>query len=175
MAEKIIINEIELFQISGFDDHYISKNCDIYNKLTDKFLTPQLNNRGYYHICLSKNRVRTHKSVHRLLGLTFIPNDDPETKTTIDHINRIKTDNRLENLQWADISGQNFNQGLRKTNKLGVKGICKDKNNIRATWQENGIQKSKSFAIKKLGYDEAFRRACEYRKTKMLELYNIVE
>ena len=173
---KIIINEIELFQINDFGDYYISKKADIYNKKYNRFLTPQLNTGGYYFIGLYKNGVRTFKKVHRLLAEAFIPNDDPANKPEIDHINRIPTDNRLENLHWGSRTEQNLNRGLFKNNKLGVKGICKHGNYIVAYWREDGIVKTKNFNIKKFGgFDESFRLACEYRKNKMLELYNIVE
>lgn len=37
--------------------------------------------------------------VHRLVAETFIPNT--EGKPTVDHINRVRDDNRVENLRWA--------------------------------------------------------------------------
>lgn len=37
--------------------------------------------------------------LHRLVGLTFI--DNPDNKPEIDHINAIRTDNRVENLRWV--------------------------------------------------------------------------
>tara|TARA_R110000822_G_scaffold62630_1_gene154281 strand:+ start:233 stop:766 length:534 start_codon:yes stop_codon:yes gene_type:complete len=177
MAEKIIVNDIELFKINDFDDYYISKNSDIYNKKFDRFLTPWLNSNGYFVIGLFKNKVQTRKSVHRLIGETFIENDDPMNKTTIDHTNRVRNDNRLENLHWASRQDQEFNKGLKKNNTSGKKGVRINvhNNNIEAHWRENCSGKGKNFSIKKLGYDEAFRLACEYRKSKMLEIYNIIE
>lgn len=37
--------------------------------------------------------------VHRLIAESFLPN--PENKRTVDHINRIRDDNRVQNLRWA--------------------------------------------------------------------------
>lgn len=39
--------------------------------------------------------------VHRMVAKAFIPNDDPENKTEIDHINHDRSDNRVENLRWV--------------------------------------------------------------------------
>ena len=47
---------------------------------------------------------------HRIIAQQFIYNDDPETKTFIDHINHIKTDNRIENLRWCSPAENNNNR-----------------------------------------------------------------
>ena len=50
---------------------------------------------GYMRIGLRKNGEKQKRfSVHRLLGLHFIHNDDPENNIHIDHINGIRDDNR---------------------------------------------------------------------------------
>ena len=38
--------------------------------------------------------------VHQLVALSFIPNDNPIEKDTVDHIDMDKTNNRVENLRW---------------------------------------------------------------------------
>ena len=42
--------------------------------------------------------------LHRILAYCFLPNDDPNVKKNIDHINEEKYDYRLENLQWITAS-----------------------------------------------------------------------
>jgi len=86
----------------------ISSVGRIRNIKTGEMLKLQLR-QGYQTIHLGTD-IETRKFflVHRLVAAMFIPNT--EHKPTVDHINRIRDDNRVENLRWADASEQSANQ-----------------------------------------------------------------
>lgn len=75
-------------------------------------LKPHISNSGYLLVGLYKQQKRDGKLVHRLVAEAFIPNYD--NKPEIDHINTVKTDNRVENLRWAT-QKENINNPLTKT------------------------------------------------------------
>lgn len=61
-------------------------------------MSPVANNKGYLQIKLiAANGKRKGELVHRLVALTFI--DNPEGKPEVNHIDRNKTNNHVENLE----------------------------------------------------------------------------
>lgn len=54
---------------------------------------------GYLLTMLSRDGKDLRCYVHRLVAAAFIPN--PEAKERVNHLNRVRTDNRAENLQWV--------------------------------------------------------------------------
>lgn len=79
----------------------------------EKILNPVINDNGYY-ITNLKHPSKMLR-IHRLVGKAFIPN--PENKRCINHKNGIKTDNRVENLEWATHGENNlhaYKTGLKK-------------------------------------------------------------
>lgn len=80
---------------------------------TGKILKPRTQGSGYLQVDLYKDGKKKNYFIHRLVALAFIPNDDPEHKTEVNHINdEDKTDNRACNLNWMDHK-QNVNWGTR--------------------------------------------------------------
>lgn len=66
----------------------------------ERVLRPSIKRDGYC-FCILYNKQKEKKSlnIHRVVAENFIPN--PENKREVNHINGIKTDNRLENLDWV--------------------------------------------------------------------------
>lgn len=88
--------------IDRYVDHY--KGGKRLYKGTSKNV--RLNRYGYLRCNLKDGGKRYDFSVHRLVALAFIPN--PENKEQVNHINGIKTDNRVENLEWCTSSENNI-------------------------------------------------------------------
>lgn len=98
-------------------------------KRTRRFKERILNNvcitSGYHLVSLHRNEKREcRRLVHRLVMMAFDPVERPDDYI-VDHINGIRTDNRIENLRWADFNTNNRNtpyirylQNLLKENNI---------------------------------------------------------
>jgi len=62
--------------------------------------------KGYLRVYINKSQYQ----IHRLIAEAFIPN--PLNKPTVDHINRVRNDNRVCNLRWATYKEQNENRDI---------------------------------------------------------------
>lgn len=99
--------------VKGYEGIYEISSTGLLRTLkTGHIKSPSLGNNGYYYFNISKGNKQKRVTLHRLLANAFIPN--PENKPCIDHINTIKTDNRLENLRWCSCK-ENCNNPLSIT------------------------------------------------------------
>ena len=108
-------------------DHAISKKLRRKSKIIKPYINPR---NGYVYVSLSKEGVAKGKRLHRLVLMAFTPTDDP--KLQCNHKNGIKTDNRIENLEWVTQSENMihaFRTGLEKVT-WNMKVIRLDDNKI---------------------------------------------
>lgn len=87
----------------------------------EKILKPSKNKDGYLHVNLWKNGKPKSFTSHKIVALAFIPNI--QNLPQINHKNEIKTDNRVENLEWVSPK-ENCNYGTIKERKSEkMKGV----------------------------------------------------
>tara|TARA_R110001583_G_scaffold7231_1_gene36087 strand:- start:784 stop:1251 length:468 start_codon:yes stop_codon:yes gene_type:complete len=132
-------------EIEGYNNYLIFEDGKVYNQKFKRYLRPAVNGIGYLHVILYQDRKRKTAMIHRLIGTYYIPN--PENKPYIDHINRNRTDNRIENLRWSTHSENQQNTGVSKNNKVGIKNICYNKSKDRYQYQKkiNKVSHQKYF------------------------------
>ena len=143
---------MEFISIVGYPGYAVNILGEVKNVTTEKILKPFIND-GYLRVHLYTNNKKTNHKIHRLIAIHFIPN--PENKPCIDHINRIRTDNRIENLRWATYCENNQNASLRKDNKLKEQYIHINQNLYRFQKVINGVTYKKYF--------KTLEEAIEYR------------
>lgn len=101
--------------------YMVSSLGRIKNVLTrnGKILKQSYTPSGYLSVGLNKNGKRKTFRVNRIVAISFINNDD-NLKTQVNHINEIKDDNRVSNLEWVTPK-ENANYGNR--NKKMAKSL----------------------------------------------------
>ena len=100
--------------IPNYPNYSVTEDGKIINNKFNRELKPILGNTGYYQISLSNKGESRNLTIHRLVANAYLSND--ENKREVNHINGIKTDNRLENLEWATSSENRqhaFDTGLK--------------------------------------------------------------
>lgn len=113
----------DFYQVSNLGrvkslERYVFSETAVYSCYLkkEKILRQSFNINGYLIVGLSRDKHSTNFFVHRLVATAFIQNK--ENKPQIDHINAVKTDNRVKNLRWVSAS-ENIRNPLTYSHLLG--------------------------------------------------------
>lgn len=94
MWKKIYYDNIET-------NYSISDVGEVKNDTTGYILKPAIQ-QGYAHVTLYINKKGKRVKIHRLVATAFIPN--PNNKPYVNHIDGIRSNNNVENLEWVTAS-----------------------------------------------------------------------
>ena len=140
--------------IKGYEGLYQVSNLGRVKSLKKRFyglIMKVAMSDGYVTIGLRKNGKRKVFKMHRLVAINFIPNI--HNKKIVNHINGVKYDNRLENIEWCtqkenvrhafDIGCRNNNHFKSKIEMYTINGeFIKSFNSIKDACLETGLKSS---------------------------------
>lgn len=116
--------------IKGFEGLYQVSTCgNIKSLRSNRILIPVKDKKGYfrvslYPIGLSK---RKSKQVHRLVAETYL--DNHENKPQVNHVNGIKANNKVNNLEWVTSSENCLH--AHRTGLASAYGECNGRSKIK--------------------------------------------
>lgn len=106
----------------------------------ERILKPDANWAGYYHVRLALDGVKHARLVHRLVLLAF-KGTCPEGQQAR-HLNGVRSDNRLDNLEWGTIEE---NRADQKRHGTGIQGTRNPKAKL------NEVDLERVFDLRKAG------------------------
>lgn len=108
--------------IPGYEGYYaITEDGQIWSYYKRNFLALILDTKGYYVVNLLKEGERKRWRVHRLVALTYIPN--PDNYPIVDHIDRNRKNNSVNNLRWTTIVINNNNKDKEAIRQSAYKNL----------------------------------------------------
>ena len=117
---------------------------------------------GYITIVLNQRRFLAHR-----LAWAYVYGTFPEG--VVDHINRIKEDNRICNLRSVTQKENGKNVGLTKANSTGCTGVMFRKDGRKNPWNARVMHGRKEIS---LGHFGSFEEACAARKSWDQDFWN---
>lgn len=113
--------------------------------LKSRIMQHHMSSHGYWYVRLSKLRTNKACRVHRLLAIAFLPN--PDNKPEVNHKNSVRSDFRLENLEWATGSDNIKHSFISGESRKRLKKVAAIDNEGKRTEYDSMISASRSTGI----------------------------
>lgn len=123
-----------------------------------KILKPRFDKDGYLRVGLNNNKKKIMKRVHRLVAEVFIPNLNNYPQ--VNHKNGIKSDNRIENLEWCSC--------LHNVRHALESGLCYSRvgeNNNMSKLSKDQVVKIKKELLQHFRYDDIAKKYNVHKRT----------
>lgn len=128
--------------IDGYGDRYtINKRGDIFSKSKGRLLKPHVSKSIGYVMCtlINKDGSKDVCYIHQLIAITYIDKDYKSKGLVVDHIDRNRANNSLDNLRVVTHTVNSENRDAKNYR------YCKDRRKFAAQIRRNGVRQSKRF------------------------------
>jgi hypothetical protein len=117
LCKKDVGEDDPIVKIEGYSNYGVSKSGQIYSFTRKRYMNQYFTD-GYNRVHMKNDHTGKRDSivVHKVVAQTFIPNDKPNIKTEVNHINSIRDDNSVENLEWVTSSENVKHAKVRQQN-----------------------------------------------------------
>lgn len=142
------------YYINGIKTRYVVTDSGLIFSVTKsriRRMTPVKQSHGYYLIHFHLDGKSYYLWHHRVIAELFVPNDDPDNKNQVNHIDGIKSHNYASNLEWTT-----------------------PKENVGHAFRTNLRQCGEQSSNSKLS-EKQVRRICEYLVRNELTLHEIAD
>lgn len=138
--------------IKGWEMYEVDTNGIVYSQKGQP-LKHSINPRGQCIVNLYHDGIRKGFAIHTLVAKTFLPN--PENKLTVNHIDGNKTNNHVENLEWATQLEQAYHSkytlgndftGSKSSNAKAVQGF--DKKTLKLKYEFDSLADAGRYFVK---------------------------
>tara|TARA_R110002153_G_C13100775_1_gene476538 strand:- start:30 stop:593 length:564 start_codon:yes stop_codon:yes gene_type:complete len=155
-----------MIEVKGFEGLYsVNRLGFVFSHYSDKYLKGTPDKDGYMKVCLHKDRKQYIRIVHRLVLCAFTAN--PLNKPQVNHIDGIKSNNSLSNLEWCTASENTIH-----AHKTGLRPLTENQSLAR---RRNIIKVCDNYTNKQRAYNKIMvikANSKEVVNTKTKEIYS---